>query len=263
VIVQVFVGNVLRQLLPVGAQRLMEVRATLGALGLPKGLALSRSWRDALMATRIELVPPHVRSNAQVVVDVGANVGDWTIGICKLLRPRRAIAFEPIPSSFDVLARRTGSLSGVELVRAAVGAKVGTIEMFSEAMHQLSSVRRLRTEMRQLHGVLGTSPTKLTVPMTTLDEHLAETTEISLLKIDVQGFEREVLEGARKSLLRTRAVMLEVLYVPYYEGDSQFGELHRHLTSIAPFRLYGVSAPSMDEARRPIWADAVYVQGTE
>jgi hypothetical protein len=57
--------------------------------------------------------------------------------------------------------------------------------------------------------------------------------------------------------------MLEVLYVPYYEGHSQFGELHRQLTGIAPFRLYGVSAPSMDEARRPIWADAVYIQEAE
>ena len=79
----------------------------------------------------------------------------------------------------------------------------------------------------------------------------------------MQGFERDVLDGARKSLLRTRAVMLEVLYVPYYEGHSQFGELHRQLTGIAPFRLYGVSAPSMDEARRPIWADAVYIQEAE
>jgi FkbM family methyltransferase len=241
----------------------VEVRASLNALGLPGQLAFSRAWRAALASTRIELVPRQVRSNANVVVDVGANIGDWTLGIHRLLRPQRLIAFEPIPQSFNALAQRAASLTGVELVQAAVGAKVGTVEMFSEAMHQLSSVRSLRSEMRQLHGVTEKPPVRMTVPMTTLDEHLSDEAEISLLKIDVQGFERDVLEGARRTLSRTRAVMLEVLYVPYYVGDSQFGELHRVLTDIAPFRLYGVSEPSTDEAGRPIWADAVYVQGID
>jgi Methyltransferase FkbM domain len=96
----------------------------------------------------------------------------------------------------------------------------------------------------------------------TLDEDLRNRAEISLLKIDVQGYEPQVLKGAQAILKRTKILMIEVTYSSYYHGDMQFADLHRLVTSIAPFRLWGISAPHCAPSGKPMWADAVYVQAS-
>lgn len=92
-----------------------------------------------------------------------------------------------------------------------------------------------------------------------LDQELAEVPTISLLKLDVQGFERQVLEGARRTLQRTELLIIEVVYTSYYEGDCRFDELHHKVVSAAPFVLYGVTSPNCDDRGRPRWADAIYI----
>jgi hypothetical protein len=78
--------------------------------------------------------------------------------------------------------------------------------------------------------------------------------------VDVQGYESEVFTGAKEVLKRTKVLMTEILYPPYYHGGAQFDTLHRLITCISPLRLYGISKPSCSPLGQPIWADAIYVQ---
>jgi hypothetical protein len=100
---------------------------------------------------------------------------------------------------------------------------------------------------------------EITVPVTTLDTELEQVKEISLMKWDVQGYEAEVLDGAVDVLQRTKVLFTEITYVPYYQGDIQFSQLHPLITSRTPLRLWGISTPHCSKSGKPLWADAVYV----
>ncbi len=246
--------------MPSGLVRLKNFERRFRALGLPPSWARSRIYRKALEETQLELIPKSLLSSLECVVDIGANVGDWSVGVALLTSARKIIAYEPVPAVFQQLALNTRHHPQIRCVQSALGNKEGYVEMNVHPMHQLSSVLTLRDEIRAVHGIEQDIASQIQVPVRILDEDLRDQAEISLLKIDVQGYEPQVFAGGPLVLRRTRALMVEVTYSSYYHGDVQFDELHRLISSIAPFKLWGISAPHCDAAGKPMWADAVYVQ---
>jgi hypothetical protein len=94
--------------------------------------------------------------------------------------------------------------------------------------------------------------------MTTLDRLLADLSEISLLKIDVQGYEKVVLAGARESLAKTMFLLIELNYMPQYEGGSWLGEIHEILTRDHGFFLANASKALVLNGRASM-CDGLYV----
>jgi len=254
------IGRLLSYCMPVGLARLLEYRQRFAALGLPRGHAWHRPLRAALVTTRIELLPRDVMAGSGTAVDVGANVGAWSCGIAQLMRLRQIIAFEPAPDTFHILCRNTRGYPNIRCVQAAVGrGGPAQVTFFVEPASELSSTRKLTENGRTAHRLAPAATRAVQVPAVTLDEALRDVGEISLLKIDVQGGEMDVLAGARAVLQRTRVLVLEALYRrDYYEGAAIFDELHAHLTATTPLRLWVVSEPGVAPDGTPMWADAVY-----
>ncbi len=148
-----------KYLVPAGIVLLLEYQERFRKLGLPSAWACSSTYRKAVQDTQLELVPRSLLQSLGCVVEVGANLGEWSIGMARLTIARRIIA-----------------------------------------------------------------------------------------------------AGARAVLNRTRALMIEVTFTSYYRDDLQFSDLNRLITSLAPFRLWGISAPHCAPSGKPMWADAVYVQ---
>jgi hypothetical protein len=96
--------------------------------------------------------------------------------------------------------------------------------------------------------------------MVKLDDELAGQPEISLLKLDVQGYERAVVEGARDVLARTKCLVTEVLYDrDYYDGASSCLDLAGLVESTSPLRLSCMSAPALTPDGCGVWADAIFL----
>jgi hypothetical protein len=111
-----------------------------------------------------------------------------------------------------------------------------------------------------MHGV-ESQPKMVDVQVVPLDEALADEPEISLLKVDVQGFEREVLLGAVSTLKRCKCLLIEVMYDrDYYAGAEVFLGLARQIEEQSPLRLSCVSEPAMNVDGLGMWADAVFVK---
>lgn len=126
-----------------------------------------------------------------VFVDVGANIGYYSLYASRLVGSSGAVlAYEPLPDAFAELARNAPP--NVTVRRVAVGSRSGTIEFGVRDEADMSSF-----------DIQGASSV-LQVPLTTLDEALAELTRLDLLKIDVEGYEMEVLEGADTTIRRLR-----------------------------------------------------------
>jgi FkbM family methyltransferase len=134
-----------------------------------------------------------------LMVDVGSNVGLASMPVAAM--GRKVIAFEPVPSNqraFMLSVCVNGFADRVTLVRAAVGGASGTADIY---------VPRGRADNTAIGkgastANVGGSADALRVPVVTLDTFLRpeDIKRIWLIKIDVQGYELRVLEGARAVL---------------------------------------------------------------
>jgi FkbM family methyltransferase len=247
----------LRQLAPLALHRLLEYRRRFRALELPERWALSRDARAALVDTNLELLPPAVRQRPACVVDVGANVGEWSLGMIRLAQPQRIVAIEPIPGAFAQLRTLSAAHPEMRCIEAAAGAHAGHATLHVEERSKLSSLRVFRDEVRDTQ-FLAMPPKAVEVRVDTLDSLLKDEPHISVLKVDVQGAQAEVIAGAPDTLRKTDVLLMEVMYLAHYHGESTFSALHNLIES-APLRLWGISAPVLGANGRPEWADAVYV----
>jgi FkbM family methyltransferase len=136
------------------------------------------------------------------MVDVGAHDGLLTLPFATL-PGARVIAFEPLPSAFARLQAATAGL-GVELRHEALGAAAGTLTLSMPvdgdvAIEQWASLAKDYSEFPSV------TVKRFAVPVITLDS--LGLTDVEHIKVDAEGFEQEVLEGARETLRRCRPVL--------------------------------------------------------
>ena len=138
-----------------------------------------------------------------VVIDVGANIGQFMAAIKAFHPTASVLSIEPDPDSHAQLLGNVGVRSEVTAVAAAAGAAPGTLTLHR---HELSVMSTLRPG--DAAGYDAARQTR--VPVETLDSLAEGLGTIDLLKIDVEGFELDVLEGAAAVLARTRFVLIEI-----------------------------------------------------
>lgn len=142
-------------------------------------------------------------SNAEgVFLDIGANVGSYTVLASKVCKAR-SVAFEPVPTTFQRLLRNVKA-NGIEsLVSArqlAVGGEYGTIQFTTDQ----DTTNQVADDYYE--------GSVIEVAVTPLDQALKSVGQMpEFWKIDVEGFEREVLRGATASLddPAVQAILLE------------------------------------------------------
>ena len=138
-----------------------------------------------------------------VVLDIGANLGEYTVLAARAIGPTgRVLAFEPNPHARQRLLRNLelNQLSNVEVIPFAVGSSDGEgVLSVPEGDSGLGTLRVAvsatechRVAIRRIDGLLS-------------DEDLHR---LKLIKIDVEGWELEVLSGARETLAKSKPVVL-------------------------------------------------------
>ncbi|MEP7055731.1 MAG: FkbM family methyltransferase [Actinomycetota bacterium] len=132
-----------------------------------------------------------------VVFDIGANIGQTVVRVRRALPHVQIYSFEPVPSTYAKLVANVGSMRGVDCVQSAVGDAEGEIEITESLISGHNTIHL---------SAKPESPT-ITVPLTTVDAFATErgVDIVDLLKIDTEGYETAVLQGA-KGLLETGRV---------------------------------------------------------
>ena len=172
-------------------------------------IARALYWRG-LKDWESETIPVFYKmaQSAQIVLDIGANTGFYTLLACTANPNARVIAFEPVPRVYEKLVehiRINHFDDRCEAHRMAVSNFVGTAQMHIP-FGDLPTSASLNTD-----GFRGFSGTLVEVPVTTVDAVMGDK-PVDLAKIDVEGFEPQVLEGMRMTLRRFRpALFIECL----------------------------------------------------
>lgn len=154
------------------------------------------------------------------VADVGANRGQFSLVCRRLNSSAKIVGFEPLPGPAHIYRALFANDPGVRLCEAALGAGTGTMTMHVSARDDSSSllpIAKGQTDNYPGSGQVGTYE----VATTTLPNAIArqDMGRHNLLKIDVQGYELEVLKSAGALLENFQWVYVECSYVPLYEGQ--------------------------------------------
>jgi len=205
-------------------------------------------------------------SGAQVVVDVGANLGQFAQLVFEVGFRGTVVSFEAQPDVHRELIRRAAAKSGparwVVADCCALGSATGTIEMNISENSLSSSLLPMKRE----HA--DAAPTsryvcKKVVKLVRLDDVAAGVIPADaplLLKIDTQGYEGEVLKGAEQVLARSVAVHLELSLLPLYEEAPSLVELVTYLESRG-FELFGLLPVFRDDRDgRLLQVDGIFIR---
>lgn len=130
-------------------------------------------------------------------VDAGANIGLMAMAAARFTGEcGRVLAFEPHPAALAALRRNIAAngIHTIDVIEAALGSRSETATLFDRNAISAGSASLIRQE--------GSSDSGFVVPVTTLDDALKalEVRTVHMLKIDVEGYELEVLKGARDLL---------------------------------------------------------------
>jgi FkbM family methyltransferase len=181
------------------------------------------------------------------LLDVGANIGQYGSAMRSSGFTGRIISCEPLPDAYPHLARRSAGDRNWTALQTAVGDHVGTIEINVSANSFSSSV--LQMTDAHLDAAPGSHSIAVEkVPLTTVEE-LLSTYDVdpahTMLKIDTQGYESFVLDGAGSAVNDFAAVQLEMSFVPLYAGQELYDSLMARLTGQG-FEIYGMEAGFAD-----------------
>jgi FkbM family methyltransferase len=132
-----------------------------------------------------------------VILDVGANIGFYGVLMGRTSRHANIFCFEPHPVTSSHVREHIAmnGLDNVELVQAAVSDAPGELPLYDHGAGDEG-----KFSLREGGASMGT----VSVPVLTLDAFVAERElqDVSLIKADVEGFEPEVLRGARETIAR-------------------------------------------------------------
>jgi FkbM family methyltransferase len=203
-----------------------------------------------------------VTKDKPVIFDVGANVGQTALRYRSLFPGAAIHCVEPFGPSFEQLGKAVGRDPNVVLHRVALAASSGSARLNVNLSAATNSL--LESDARASHywggGLLETQST-VEVATRTLDELCAERNiaHVDVLKIDVQGAEYAVLEGARRLLTGQRIdlIYMEVIMAPTYVGQR---ELQDYLVLLASsrYRLFDFYNPARRDDRL-IQSDVIFV----
>ncbi|MDF2775162.1 MAG: methyltransferase, FkbM family [Geminicoccaceae bacterium] len=170
-----------------------------------------------------------------VVIDVGANIGNLTLQAAQCVGPSgRVIAVEPHPRTFAYL------LGNLRLNGA------NNVDALNIALGERDEVVRFSSGRQDDQNAVVTGSTGLRIPVRPLDAVVPRDMRVALLKIDVEGYERFVLAGARETLRQSDCVFFEAYETAFARFGYAAGDLFALLRD-AGFQLF-----RFDERREPI-----------
>jgi len=210
--------------LPIPRPRRTNMK-TLRALALKIGYDVRSTKRSHL--TLQQHLPKVLKSHKiSTVIDVGANVGQFAMNLRAGGFTGRIKSFEPIPFHAQKVAAHFAEDKNHEMYHCALGATPGTLELNVFKGSDLSSFLQPSIPSQKYFGSNVELMEKIRVPVCRLDqvEGVAQAGDKILLKMDTQGYDLKVFEGATKLIPSVEAILVECSAIALYEDAPNFVE---------------------------------------
>lgn len=222
------------------------------------------AWRHALFRQRVAAGAEHtavLRSlgSVRTVVDIGANRGQFSLAARRWAPGVKVFAFEPLSGPAAVFRKVFAGDARVRLFQAAIGPQAGEAVIHVSAADDSSSLLPISGLQERLFPGTGEAATEKIRVGRLGDFVSAEDIEApALLKLDVQGFELEALQGCEDLLDRFAHVYVECSFVELYTGQALADEVIAWLRERG-FRLSGVYNLGYDGRGQAVQGDFLFI----
>jgi FkbM family methyltransferase len=231
------------------------IRGTLRSVGLEVSRWNPQASPEAAL---VRMLAEH---RIDTVLDVGANEGQYARLLRQLGFQGRIISFEPLSATYQRLQHAaTNDSSWIIAPRMALGSREGEIRVNVASNTAASSVLGMQEALEQAAPDLIYVGSEV-VPVSRLDQASIEFLSASrnvFLKVDVQGYELEVLEGAAELLPKISGAQLELSLVSLYRGQALFPALMDFMQRQG-FSVWGIIPGLVDNSSgRLLQTDVVF-----
>jgi FkbM family methyltransferase len=203
--------------------------------------------------------------NVQFIIDAGAYQGSFSIDMAKIFPSAAIFAFEPHPSSYELLLKASKNCPAVKSYNVALGSSCGRLNLHINASQLTNSLAKASADgLRNFKEFV--SPRGIEeVEVITLYAFMQKERVpfVDILKLDIQGYELEAIKGMQASLSDVKLIFLEIQFLQIYEGTPLFSEIETYLREhgFTFFQLYNlVRSP---ETGRLLYGDAIFINSKE
>lgn len=224
-------------------------------LRLAKGLAFGE------IVLMKELKTSGFLDGVTTVIDAGAHHGHYARVFASVLPDAQILCFEPIPETFRALVQQTADSPRIKCYPIALGSSCQDALMNVSGIDQASSLLTMNDTHTGLwpgSETVGTVEVKLDTLDNVLDK-VPGSGDI-FLKMDVQGYEMELLKGATRSLKRIKLIRFEASFVPLYHNGARFSEIFAFLEDNEFRYVRTLGAIYGKEKDLPAQADVLFVR---
>jgi FkbM family methyltransferase len=165
-----------------------------------------------------------------VIFDVGAHHGQTALKYNSLFKNCQIYAFEPFIDSFNILKDKVSIYENVKAFNLALSKDIGQVPFNLNSSSGTNSILPTSAEAAITwdKNKLETAETIL-VNSTTLDDFITKKniSQIDILKLDTQGSEYLVIEGAKECIKKgkIKLIYMEIILMPTYVGQKHFDEI--------------------------------------
>lgn len=176
------------------------------------------------------------------VFDIGANTGDSGQYLRNIGFGGRIVSFEPVGDVYRQLAARAAGDPTWICENIALGDEAGERRIHISGGNGVSSSLLVSTGHVETHEpglrVIGSETVRVETLRTVIDRHYPRGSRL-FLKIDAQGYEKPILEGAGPALEKVVGMRIELSIVRSYEGAPLMGDMLAYLAALG-YRLCGI-----------------------
>jgi FkbM family methyltransferase len=192
-----------------------------------------------------------------VVIDGGANQGQWLAYARQIWPEAKYVCFEPQGECASMIPKD----GNVTVVESALGDRIGLVKFNRSSFNQSSSILKMGVLHKEAFP-FSAGESSVEVPVTTLDQWCEENGVWGdVVKLDLQGYELQALMHMPRSLMKAKVLCVETSYVELYEAQPLFGDIHDYLGQLG-YRYAGCIEPPLGSPLdgRPLEEDSWWVK---
>lgn len=218
------------------------------------GLKISR--RSCATDDMLAMAAMMEAREVDLILDVGANVGQFAEKAFEAGYRNRIVSYEPLSRPHGILVDKCRENPNWSVERLCIGDSPGEVELMISHNEIASSILDFTPRLSGYQPEFEYVGSEM-VEIRTLDvaaQDVVAAAQNPFLKIDVQGFEEQVLQGAEETLVRCVGLQIELSFVELYQGQMLFSEMIQGLEEkgFTPYRFY----PAWIDVRDGRWLQA-------
>ena len=208
----------------------------------------------------------NLQNKEVVIFDVGAFDGGTALTYKTLFPTSKIYSFEPFQESFSELVKNTRNYKDIITINKGLGEEEGVCKFQSNSFAPTNSLLKTNQNVGKIwgDGLLDTIET-VDVEITTIDSfvNLNLIQNIDILKMDVQGAEYMIMNGAKESLKKgiIKIIYTEIIILPTYKQQLAFDEMINLMNSYGfkLYNLYNLDTTKEGELRQ---VDAIFIKSS-